>query len=136
MKYLSILDVNSEHDWLIHANYYNRLWHQCIDFIHSDAFLDKSEAEKIFYEHEKRLLLNQKVNCQVTALRTAYTKSKIDPNYQHKLTLALDEDERGVNGDGVFYTLYSNNNPNEKCHIPHRDLERHLTQSEKEFFEF
>lgn len=136
MKYLSILDVNSEHDWLVHASYYNRLWHQCIDLIHSDVFLDKSEAEKSFYEQEKRLLLNQKINCQITALKTVYTKSRLDPDYQHELTLVLDENEHGVSGDGVFYTLYSNNNPNEKCHIPHEDLKKHLTKSEKYFFEF
>lgn len=128
------LQIQEPSSWLIHAAYYNRLWHQCDGFLRTESPAELSETEDSYYRSRRTVLLNQKLNCQLTALRVAYSKVQLKEVLEHDLVLVLDPYEKGINGDGVFYSLYAHENLNVKCHIPHADLLENLTAKEQIFF--
>lgn len=131
---LEPLQIQNPSSWLIHASYYNRLWHQCDDFLRTDSLPDFSEAEDSYYKSRRTLLLNQKQNCQLTALRLTYSDGHQKDSSEHDLVLVLDSHEKGVNGEGVFYSLYARQHPDSRCHIPHSALLENLTTKELIFF--
>jgi len=128
---LQIQDVST---WLIHAADYNKLWHQCDDFLRTKPPPELSENENNYYRSQRTLLLNQKQSCQLTALRLTYSQNQLNEYSEHDLILVLDPDEKGVNGDGIFYSLYARQYPDRKCHIPHSILLENLTTKELVFF--
>lgn len=131
---LQPLQVQDPSSWMIHASYYNHLWHQCDDFLRTDPLPELSETEDKYYKSRRTTLLNQKQNCQLTALRLTYTESQLTASPEQKLVLVLDPHEKGINGDGVFYSLYAHQHPNSKCHIPRSTLLENLTTKEQIFF--
>lgn len=120
--------------WLIHASYYNSLWHQCDEFLRTNPIPELSKTEDSYHKSQRTLVLNQKQNCQLTALRLTYSESQLNEYSEHDLILVLDPDERGVSGDGIFYSLYARQYPDRKCHIPHSALLENLTTKELVFF--
>lgn len=131
---LEPLQIQDQSNWLIHAAYYNGLWHQCDDFLRTNPPPELSKTESSYYKSKCTLLLNQKKNCQITALRLTYSENELEGSSEHGLVLELDPNEKGVNGDGVFYSLYSHRHPKVRCHIPYSDLLENLTTKELSFF--
>lgn len=116
--------------WLMRAKLFNTLWHECLDFLHSDPPPDLSEIEQKFYQHKAQMLLQQKANCQITALNLVY-----QADYPtERIVLTIDPDEKGIDGDGVFYSLYPQGQFHLACHIPKDELLKNLTQKQCEFF--
>lgn len=131
---LKILQIPDPSSWLIYAAYYNRLWHQCDDFLRTNPPPKLSETENSYYKSRRTMLLNQKQNCQLTALRLTYSEYQLKESSEHDLVLELDPHEKGMNDDGVFYSLYSQRHPNSRCHIPYSALLENLTKKELAFF--
>lgn len=131
---LEPLQTQDASTWLIHAVYYNNLWHQCDDYLRTNPLPELSKVENNYYKSRRTLLLNQKQNCQLTALRLTYSESQLNEYLEHDLILMLDPDEKGINGDGVFYSLYARQHPDRKCHIPYSVLLENLTKKEQIFF--
>lgn len=122
--------MNSPSHWLARANYFNRLWHKCLDFLHSDPPPNLSETEQHFFQHKAQMLLQQKANCQITALNLVYQADyPAEP-----IILTIDPNEKGIDGDGVFYSLYPQGQFHLACHIPKDELLKNLTQAQCEFF--
>lgn len=134
VKMLEILQTQNPSSWLIRAAHYNRLWHQCDDFLRAEITVKLSENESRYYNSRRTLLLNQKQNCQLTALRLTYSDSQLTGQLEHDLVLEIDPYEKGISGDGVFYSLYTQQQPHSKCHIPYRILLENLTKKEQVFF--
>lgn len=113
--------------WLTKARHFNRLWHECDDHLRSiqDTL---SEHERHYQEQYCLLLRNQKQDCQLTALRLAVLSETTD------IILELDHHEKGVHGDGVFYSLYPKDDFYTGCHIPKHALEEYLTPKQLAFF--
>lgn len=128
------LQTQDPSSWLVHAAYYNGLWHQCDDSLRTTPLLKLSETENNYYKSRRTLLLNQKQNCQLTALRLTYSESQLKKNSDHDIVLVLDPHEKGVSGESVFYSLYSHQQPNYRCHIPYSVLLENLTTKEQDFF--
>lgn len=128
---LQIQDVSI---WLIHAAYYNNLWHQCDNFLRTSPLPELNKTENSYHKSQRTLLLNQKQNCQLTALRLTYSESQLNEYSEHDLILIIDPYEKGMNGDGIFYSLYVRQHPDRKCHIPHNVLLENLTTKELVFF--
>jgi hypothetical protein len=137
---LQPLQIHDPSSWLIHASYYNRLWHQCDDFLRTDPLPELSDTEDSYYKSRRSMLLNQKLNCQLTALRMAYSQVQKKETLEHDLVLVIDPDEKGIKGDGIFYSLYAqhslttNSLTTTKCHIPYSALLENLTEKEQLFF--
>lgn len=129
---LQPIDLQSFTDWLIYASYFNKLWHQCDNFIRQDSFIHLSKGDQEFYDAKRLTLRNQKQTCQLTALRLFYDNHLLD--YQSNLILTVDTNETGINDDGIFYSLYSQSSPEHKCHIPYPILIKNLTKKEQKFF--
>ena len=129
-----VLKIQEPLYWLIRAAHYNRLWHQCDDFLRADSCSELSDIESNYYQIRRTLLLNQKQNCQLTALRLTYSKHQLAESHKYSLVIELDPHEKGVKGDGVFYSLYAHQQPHNKCHIPYRVLLENLTTKEQRFF--
>lgn len=114
--------------WLTQAQYFNRLWHDSEDYLRTneDTLDDKT---KEYHKQHCRLLLNQKQDCQLTALRLAVLAKDTD------VVLELDHHEKGIKGDGIFYSLYPKDDPYLGCHIPKHALMAYLTAKQLAFFD-
>ncbi len=114
--------------WLIQAQYFNRLWHSNDDYLReNETTLD--ESTKAYYQQYNYSLLNQKQNCQLTALRLAVA------NNNTEIILELDPHEKGIHGEGIFYSLYPQGEHNLGCHIPKHALMDYLTTKQLAFFQ-
>lgn len=121
---------------LVNAKYFNRLWHSQIEFVNSSQLSHLSLIEQEFIHVYIHALLAQKTNCQMTALCIVYDKA-IQSNWNYEscgLVLELDANEKGVDGNGVYYGLYPKGRFDLACHIPKEKLLDGLTYKQQQFF--
>lgn len=127
---METMSLSTPTAWLMRAKSFNTLWHECLDFLHNDPPPNLSDIEQKFYYHQSQMFLEQKLNCQLTALTLVYEAN----NQSEPIVLSIDENEKGIAGDGVFYSLYPKGQFHLACHIPKDELLKNLTQAQCEFF--
>lgn len=133
MTVLTDLDDVAFH--LRNASYFNKLWHESMEIkLHGMSKL--SAIEQNWQNEQTKVLLQQKISCQVTALDIAYQQAILQgQTYQDcQVVLELDEAETGVSGEGVYYSLYPKGRFDLACHIPKDKLADYLTQKQRAFF--
>lgn len=120
--------------YLKNAKCFNGLWHKTQELLFSN--IEMSETDKLLMSAEIAMYLAQKQSNQLTALRKAYDKAQmLGMDYDEcGLVLALDPNEKGVSGEGVYYGLYPVGQFDLACHIPKESLLAGLTVRECQFF--
>lgn len=113
--------------WLEQASYFNKQWHE-LDYLLTDDLSHLSESQQDFLNTKRQALLTQKNNCQLTAIQLAYD------NQDSNLVIAIDDNETGVHGDGVYYGMRLANSNLAMTHIPKDVLFEYLTDKERAFF--
>lgn len=129
-------DLQDIHTFLKQAHYFNGLWHDMIDKLYQEPTTNIDEVQRQLYEAQVSLFLQQKTDCQITALHMAYHHA-LENNLSYdecQVVLQYDPNEKGISGDGVFYGLYPKNEFKLACHIPKDELLNHLTVKQQQFF--
>lgn len=117
--------------WLRQAQYFNTLWHQREEDLRLYE-QQYDEVQRKWYQSERDMLLGRKNDCLLTVIRLIYDYA--EQGQDVPIQLIFDEQERGYDGSGLFYSVSMKNNHFDGCHIPLETLQQGLTPKELAFF--